>query len=477
MVRGWALGLACAALALAGCRPAKLIPRAKPLPAAPAAISGAEGLPIFVAENTAAPLAQGEHGKPGTDKAYRLAAVNDERLQKYARALRQALLDALKGAGMASTMDPWSGAELVATATSEVTPELEWDQGGVSISTKTALVIGTPHGKALVRAEVSVPASDEDVLDTRESLDRRLETHARRVAAEAVHALAAEPQMAAYLQARRTRRNISALLKQEEERNAAGAEGAHTTTDLKSARDAASAFLAGTAQPSAHGLAIGVEKYADGKSGNAGARSDATRFAGLMMRTMGLPEENVHLAVDEGARRADLEKELAWLAGSMKGEGRLYLFFTGAMAIDPKTGLPSLLPFDREAGAGAASSGLRLEGLFKKLAEGGADVVAVLDACAVGKGKARELKLPAKAILLAAPREACAQGELSLQITEGLGTAQADADGDHAVTFDELRDFVRERMTKEGAKEGPLFEIGKSETGASFSLAEGLDKK
>jgi hypothetical protein len=87
-------------------------------------------------------------------------------------------------------MDPWSGAELVATATSEVNPEMEWDQGGVSISTKTELVIGTPHGKALVKAEVSVPASDEDVLDTQEGLDRRLETHARRVAGEAVRALA-----------------------------------------------------------------------------------------------------------------------------------------------------------------------------------------------------------------------------------------------------------------------------------------------
>jgi len=209
MVRGWALGLACAALAAAGCRPPKLIPRARPMPAAPARIAGAEGLEIFVAENTSAPLAQGEDARPGTEKAHRLAAVDDERLRKYARTLRLAVAEALKSAGMVSTMDPWSGADLVATTTSQVRPELEWDQGGVSISTKTALVIGTPHGKALARAEVTVPASDEDVLDTQQALDRRLESHARRVAAEAVSDLAASPPLASYLQGLRNSHNNS----------------------------------------------------------------------------------------------------------------------------------------------------------------------------------------------------------------------------------------------------------------------------
>lgn len=468
MVRGWALGLACAALVATGCRPPKLIPRAAPMPPAPAKIAGTEGLLVFVAENTSATLSQEQNAKSGTEKAYRLAAADEAHLARYAKALRVALADALNGAGMVATMDPWSGAELVATATSEVRPELEWDQGGVSVSSKTALVLGTPHGKPLVKAEVSVPASDEDVLDTKESLDRRLETHARRVAAEVVSALGSSPQMAAYVQGRRNKRNMTALMKQEEEKNAAGSGEAKTTTDLRSAREAASAFVAGTAQPSSHGLAIGVEKYADGKPGSPGARSDATRFAGLMMRTMGLPEENVHLAADEGARKADLERELAWLAGTAKGEGRLYLFYSGALAVDPKSGLPSLLPFDRE--------GLKLEAVLKKLTDGGGEVLVVVDACPVAKGKLKEIKVPAKALVVAAPREGCAQGELALHFTEGLGSALADGDGDKSITFDEMRDFLRGRMNKEGAQ-GPQFETGKSETGAQLTLAEGLDKK
>jgi hypothetical protein len=287
-----------------------------------------------------------------------------------------------------------------------------------------------------------------------------------------VRALGASPQLAGYLQGRRNRRNISALMKQEEEKNAAGSAEARTTTDLRSAREAASAFRAGAAQPSSHGLAIGVEKYADGKPGSPGARSDATRFAGLMMRTMGLPDENVHLAVDDGAKRADFDRELAWLAGAAKGEGRVYLFFSGALAVDPKSGLPSLLPFDKD--------GPKLEAVLKKLTDGGAEAFVVVDACPSGKGRLKEVKVPAKAVLVAAPREACAQGELALHITEGLGSAHADADGDKSITFDELRDFVRGRMTKEGAKEGaqaPVFETGKSETGAQLTLAEGLDKK
>jgi len=424
-----------------------------------------------------APLAPDLAAKVGTEKAHRLGVVDDEKLRKYARALRSALAGSLQGAGMASTVDPWSGAELVATATSEVRPTLEWDQGGVSVATRTTLVLSTPHGKPLAQAQVEVPASDEDVLDTAEALDRRLETHARRVAAQLVAALGSAPELAGYLQGRRTRRNISALLKQEEAKAAGAGAEPRITTDLRSARDAASAFLAGAAQPSAHGLAIGVEKFSDGKGGPAGARSDATRFAGLMMRTLGIPEENVHLAVDEIARRADLEKEVAWLAGSAKGgEGRLFLFFTGAMAIDPRSGMPVLLPHDREAGAGAAGSGLRLEAVLKKLSDSGVEVMAVVDACPVVKGKVKELKPPPKVILFAAPREGCAQGELALHVTEGLGSAQADADSDKVITADELRDFVASRMTKEGAQ-GPQFETGKGATGATFTIVEGLEKK
>jgi hypothetical protein len=144
------------------------------------------------------------------------------------------------------------------------------------------------------------------------------------------------------------------------------------------------------------------------------------------------------------------------------------VFYSGAISVDPKSGQPALLPFDKE--------GLRLEAVLRKLTDGGGAALVVVDACPVGKGKAKELKIPAKAVLVAAPREGCAQGELALHFTEGLGSALADSDGDKAITFDELRDFVRGRMTKEGAQ-GPLFETGKSETGAQLTLGEGLDKK
>lgn len=475
-----ALAVACAVLAasgLSGCRTLRQIPRAAPMPASPDRVPGAEGLLVFVAESTSGQLTGEELAAPDTDKARRLEAVDEERLRKYGRALRAALAEAIQRAGMAATVDPWSGAELVATATSEVRPELEWDLGGVSVSTRSALVLSTPHGKPLAKVEVSVPASDEDVLDTAEALDRRLEAHARRVAAELVRALPGAPELAAYLEGRRTRRNIAALMKQEEEKQAAASSEVEqrVSTDLRSARDAAAAFISGGAQPAAHGLVIGVERYADGKTGNVGARSDATRFAGLMLRTLGVPEENARLAVDEGARRADLEREVQWLAGSAKGgQGRLYFFFSGSVVIEPRSGTPWLWPHDRSAASPA--SGLKLEAVLKRLADSGVEVLAVIDACRVGKGRPKPVKLPAKVALVEAPLEGCAQGELALHVTEGLGTARADADGDRAVTLDELRDFVGKRMNKEGAQ-AARFELGKGVTGVTFNIAEGLEEK
>jgi hypothetical protein len=472
-----ALGCALAVVLGGGCRPRVPIPKAAPLPTAPTPPPGVEGLVVFVAENTAGQLAVAEEPAPDPAKARLLEELDEDLAKSVGPPLRQALEQRLNAAGLKATTDPWSGADLVATATAALRPELAWDEGGIGVSSQTLLVLSTRHGKEIARVEVGVPASDEGVTGGPEPLEARLKAHAVRVAAEAVKAALGSPQLASFLDGRRSRKSIAALLKQEEERQASGGAAEvmrKETTDLKAAQEAGSAFLAGAAQAGAHALVVGIERYQD-LSTTSGARSDAIRFAALLLKTAGIPEANLRLVLDDQARKDNLQKQLEWLAEAAEQGGRVYLFISGGKVPDPRTGAPLLLPFDRDPSSLPAGA-LKLENVLKGLSESKArDALVVLDSCSVTKGKTRELKAPARVAVLETPAGGCAQGELSLQLTEGVGTAKADADGDRNLGLDEVYSYVSKRMGREGGDAPPL-SLGKGVTSATFTLAE-LEKK
>jgi hypothetical protein len=255
---------------------------------------------------------------------------------------------------------------------------------------------------------------------------------------------------------------------------------------LRVAIQTAPAFQPGVSRTDAFALVVGIERYRDLPSPS-GARNDAQSFAKLAGSTLGIPERNIRMLLDERATRSDITRETAWLQANVPPGGRIFFYFSGHGTPELKSGDSLLLPYDANAEAGT-QTGLSLPVLLAGLSDSQArDVVAIVDSCFSGSGRsvlpagARPLvpvkvfASPAKAALFSATAagETSGNGEgnepgglFTHFVLEGLGHAQADIDGDGAVSLKELADWVTPRVTREARRQNraqnPTLTVGAS---------------
>ena len=117
------------------------------------------------------------------------------------------------------------------------------------------------------------------------------------------------------------------------------------------------------------------------------AGKDAESFANYLMRTYGVPEENIRL--HKNATYATMNQDLTWLsalASSSRGNAELIFYFSGHGLPDETTGEGYLIPVD------VAGSNLRLaiklSNLYTELSKSPTKKVTVfLDACFSGGGR------------------------------------------------------------------------------------------
>ena len=233
------------------------------------------------------------------------------------------------------------------------------------------------------------------------------------------------------------------------------------------------AFLPGAPQPAAFALVIGIERYRDVVA-TPGARRDAERFAALARTTLGVPERNVRLILDERATRGDVEKEPAFLAANVPAGGRIYLFFAGHGAPDPSTGTPYLVPYDGDP-AYLDRTALPLAAVTAALSKTRArDVIALVDACFSGSGgrsvlppgarplvPVKEAGLPGKVAIFSAagaaeltgPAPGGDGGLFTTHLLEAIGQARADQDGDGQISLQELADWLGPRVERDARRE------------------------
>ncbi len=94
-------------------------------------------------------------------------------------------------------------------------------------------------------------------------------------------------------------------------------------------------------------VVIGVERTRQGLPRADYAAKDATVFARYLVETLGYPEENVVLLLDERAAKSDLEKYLEdWLPRKVGPGGTAVVFFSGHGAPDAARGKAYLVPYD-----------------------------------------------------------------------------------------------------------------------------------
>jgi ankyrin repeat protein len=132
-------------------------------------------------------------------------------------------------------------------------------------------------------------------------------------------------------------------------------------------------------------VVVGIGKYSDIPEAQFAERDAAAVKDHLI--AAGFPSRNVIQLFGEKAGRSAMEKFLEiWLPRNVKEDGRVFFYFSGHGAPDPKTGEAYLIPWDGDPGF-LENTGYPIKRLYEKLGSLKAkEVIVAMDACFSGAG-------------------------------------------------------------------------------------------
>lgn len=138
-------------------------------------------------------------------------------------------------------------------------------------------------------------------------------------------------------------------------------------------------------RPDDFALVVGIEKYSDIPEAQF-AQNDAEAVKDHLI-ALGFPSRNVVQLFGEKAGRSSMEKFLEnWLPRNVKEDSRVFFYFSGHGAPDPKTGEAYLIPWDGDP-TFLENTGYPLKRLYEKLSALKAkETIVALDACFSGAG-------------------------------------------------------------------------------------------
>ena len=137
----------------------------------------------------------------------------------------------------------------------------------------------------------------------------------------------------------------------------------------------------------AYAVVIGIEQYRENLPKAEFAARDARLVGEYLSKTMGYPEGNVVVMLNERATRSDMEKYLeSWLPNRVEKDSTVFVYFSGHGAPNPKTGDAYLVPYDGDP-TFVDKTGYPLKRLYEQLgALPTKEVVVLLDSCFSGAG-------------------------------------------------------------------------------------------
>jgi hypothetical protein len=137
----------------------------------------------------------------------------------------------------------------------------------------------------------------------------------------------------------------------------------------------------------AYALVIGVESYREKLPKADYAASDAKLMGEYLVKVLGFPEENVVVRTDDKASLTDFMKYVEnWLPNNVEKDAKVFVYFSGHGAPNPKTGRAFLVPYDGDP-TFIESTGYPVERLYAALDKlPTSDVSVVLDSCFSGAG-------------------------------------------------------------------------------------------
>jgi hypothetical protein len=133
-------------------------------------------------------------------------------------------------------------------------------------------------------------------------------------------------------------------------------------------------------------VVVGVESYSDIATKAPYAERDAEAFK-AHVRALGVPERNIMLLTGAKASRSALVKNVeGWLPRMAKPGSRVYFYFSGHGAPDPRNGTSYLVPWDGDPNF-LDATGYPVNELYKRLGElPASQVLVALDSCFSGAG-------------------------------------------------------------------------------------------
>lgn len=139
--------------------------------------------------------------------------------------------------------------------------------------------------------------------------------------------------------------------------------------------------------PKAYGIVIGIERYREHLPAADFAAEDARLAAEYLKRVLGVPEENLALLVDDRAAKGDFEKYFErWLPNHVESGGKVYVYYSGHGAPNPRTGDAYMVPFDADP-TYIDQTGYSIKRMYAQLAKlPAAKTTVVMDSCFSGAG-------------------------------------------------------------------------------------------
>ena len=161
---------------------------------------------------------------------------------------------------------------------------------------------------------------------------------------------------------------------------------------------------------------------------------DDAKLTGDYAKALGFKPRNIELLLDERATKSAIEKIIkTWLPNKAKPDSRVFIYYSGHGAPEPKTGDAYIVPFDGDPNY-LSVTGYPLNRLYDKLGKlQVAEVVVVLDACFSGAGGRSVLAKGARPLVMMTEGVVISQNMAVLSATQGTQISTSSPEKGHGV--------------------------------------------
>ncbi|MFZ6016201.1 MAG: caspase family protein [Nitrospirota bacterium] len=177
---------------------------------------------------------------------------------------------------------------------------------------------------------------------------------------------------------------------------------------------------------------IGIEKYR-GLPSSDYSSSDAKLMKDYL-KALGFQPRNIEFLTDEKATKTDIEKSIeAWLKNKAKPQSRVFIYYSGHGAPEPKTGDAYIVPYDGDPNY-LEVTGYPLKRLYESFGKLPAkEIIVALDSCFSGAGGRSVIAKGARPLVMMTERVVLPQHIAVLTATQGTQISTSNPEKGHGI--------------------------------------------